>query len=140
MERPAVQRGRRVNSPRSDLPGMLRERHDASDFESQRGRQVDWVMRKKILRTTPSVPQRSASQATAVIGKAYRFAIANWLAERLKYDLSKDERERPLCEAGNRLVESPDIPVDTRKHHTALECSHDVKGSRFRFGAADPLC
>ena len=61
-------------------------------------------------------------------------------AEAPQHDLSKDERERPLCEAGNRLVESPDIPVGTRKHHTALECSHDVKGSRFRFGAADPLC
>ena len=57
-----------------------------------------------------------------------------------QHDLSKDERERPLCEAGNRLVESPDILVGTRKHHTTLECSHDVKGSRFRFGAADPLC
>jgi hypothetical protein len=57
-----------------------------------------------------------------------------------QHDLSKDERERPLCEAGNRLVESPDIPVGTRKHHTALECSHDVKGSRFRCAAADPLC
>ena len=97
-------------------------------------------MRQKILRTAPAGPTAKRSQATAVIGKAYRFAIANWLAESLKYDLSKDERERPLCEAGNRLVESPDIPVGTRKHHTALECSHDVKGSRFRFGAADPLC
>ena len=119
---------------------MLRERHDANDFESQRGRQVDWVMRKKHPAHYSRGPTAKRSQATAVIGKAYRFAIANWLAERLKYDLSKDERERPLCEAGNRLVESPDIPVGTRKHHTALECSHDVKGSRFRFGAADPLC
>src|ERR1700730_15160868 len=34
VERPAVQRGRRVNSTRSDLPRMLREGHDASDFES----------------------------------------------------------------------------------------------------------
>jgi hypothetical protein len=57
-----------------------------------------------------------------------------------QYDLSKDERERPLSEAGNRLVESRDIPVGARKHHTAFECSHDVKCSRFRFGAADPLC
>ena len=56
-----------------------------------------------------------------------------------QYDLSKDERERPLCEAGNRLVESLDIPVGASKHHTALECSHDVKSSRFRVGsAADP--
>src|SRR5579872_5362954 len=43
-------------------------------------------------------------------------------------------------EAGNRLVESPDISVCARKHHTALECSHDVKCSRFCFGATDPLC
>jgi hypothetical protein len=42
--------------------------------------------------------------------------------------------------AGNRLVESPDIPIGARKHHPALKCSHDVKGSRFRFWAADPLC
>ena len=118
---------------------MLRERHDASDFESQRGRQVDWVMRQKMLRATPAGPQQR-SQATAVIGKAYRFAIANSARRAPQYDLSKDERERPLCEAGNRLVESPDIPVGTREHHTALERSHDVKGSRFRFGAADPLC
>ena len=57
-----------------------------------------------------------------------------------QYDLSKDERERPLCDAGNRLIESPDIPIGARKHHPALKCSHDVKSSRFRFGAADPLC
>jgi GST-like protein len=34
VKRPAVQRGRRVNSTRSELPGMLRERHDARDSES----------------------------------------------------------------------------------------------------------
>jgi len=33
-ERPAVQRGRRVNRTRGDLPGTLRERHDASDFDT----------------------------------------------------------------------------------------------------------
>jgi hypothetical protein len=78
-----VQRGRRVNSPRSDLPGMPRERHDASDFESQRGRQVDWVMRKKHPAHYSRGLTAKRSQATAVIGKGYRFVIANWLAERL---------------------------------------------------------
>jgi GST-like protein len=32
-ERPAVQRGKRVNKARGDTPGQLRERHDASDFD-----------------------------------------------------------------------------------------------------------
>ena len=135
-----MQRGRRVNSTRSDLPGMLRERHDASYFESQRGRQVYWVMRQKMLRTTPAGPRRSAAKPPRGNRQSLSLCDRELARRAPRYDLSKDERERPLCEAGNRLVESPDIPVGTRKHHTALECSHDVKGSRFRFGAADPLC
>ena len=93
-------------------------------------------MRQRILRTTPAGPQRSQR------GNRQSLSIYDReLARRApQYDLSKDERERPLCEARNRLVESPDIPVGTRKHHTALECSHYVKCSRFRFGATDPLC
>ena len=95
-------------------------------------------MRQKILRTAPAGPTAKRSQATAVIGKAYRFAIANWLAERLNLTCRRMSAKWPLCEAGNRLVESPDILVGTRKHHTTLECSHNVKGSHFPFGAADP--
>jgi len=34
VERLAVQRDRRVNSTRSEPPGMLRERDDVRDFES----------------------------------------------------------------------------------------------------------
>jgi GST-like protein len=50
VERPAVQRGRRVNSTRSHLPRMLRDGTPPRDFESQRRRRVDWVMRQKMLR------------------------------------------------------------------------------------------
>jgi GST-like protein len=35
LERPAVQRGRMVNRVRGELSGQLRERHDASDFETR---------------------------------------------------------------------------------------------------------
>ena len=45
-----------------------------------------------------------------------------------------------LQEAGGSAVECRSGLIGARKHHPALKCSHDVKGSRFRFGAADPLC
>jgi len=34
-ERPAVQRGRKVNRTRGELSGQLHERHDARDFETK---------------------------------------------------------------------------------------------------------
>jgi len=33
-ERPAVQRGKRINRSSDNNPGLLRERHDARDFEN----------------------------------------------------------------------------------------------------------
>ena len=83
-------------------------------------------------------PTASRSQATTVIGKAYRSAIANRLAERLNMTCGRMIASKPLCEAGNRVVERPDIPEGMRKHRAALERGHDLKSSRFPFGAADP--
>jgi hypothetical protein len=59
------------------------EPHGTGRRRSKYRPRVDWVMRQKILRTAPAGPTAKRSQATTVIGKAYRFAIANWLAERL---------------------------------------------------------
>jgi GST-like protein len=40
-ERPAVKRGRMVNRATGPLEGQLRERHDASDFETKTQDKID---------------------------------------------------------------------------------------------------
>jgi hypothetical protein len=45
-----------------------------------------------------------------------------------------------LCsEARGRLVERLDGPIGTGEHHAALKRGHDMKGSRFRGRAPDPM-
>jgi hypothetical protein len=43
-----------------------------------------------------------------------------------------------LDEAGGRLIERLNVPIDTGEHRTAFQCRHDVERARFGVGTADP--
>jgi hypothetical protein len=43
-----------------------------------------------------------------------------------------------LDEAGGRLIERLNVPIDTGKHRTAFQCRHDVERARFGVGTANP--